>query len=211
VTDRRLLKLLAGTAGCWFALDYAYYGNTLSLPVILEEVDPGARLASKLALSLAMFVLFAVPGYAAAVSQVDRIGHRKMQVAGFAVLVVAFGMLAAVPALTASLGPFLAVFGLSYFFVEFGPNITTFVLPSEIFPLQARATGHGVSAGVGKLGAFTGVFVVPALEARVGLRGMLAVAAVAALAGVLLSYLLPEAAGRSLEEVSGDEDLPSCA
>jgi len=30
--------------------------------------------------------------------------------------------------------PFLAIFGLSYFFVEFGPNMTTFVLPSEVFP-----------------------------------------------------------------------------
>ena len=207
VADRRLVKLLVGSAGCWFVFDYAYYGNTLSLPAILKDVSPGAGLQAKLAWSLLMFVAFAVPGYALAVWKLDRIGHRRLQVGGFAALVVAFGLLAAVPGLTSSVTAFLAVFGLSYFFVEFGPNMTTFILPSEIFPLRARATGHGVAAGVGKLGAFVGVFIVPALEAKIGLRGMLAVAAVCALAGVALSGLLPEAAGRSLEEVSGERAL----
>ena len=32
LTNRRYLILLAGTAGTWFLLDYAYYGNTISTP-----------------------------------------------------------------------------------------------------------------------------------------------------------------------------------
>ncbi len=202
--DRRMLRLLAGTAGSWFVLDYAYYGNTLSLPVILKSVDPGADLAAKLTWSLAMFVVFAVPGYALAIWWMDRIGHRRLQLVGFGVLGAAFFLLAAVPVLTASVGAFIAIFGLSYLFVEFGPNTTTFVLPSEVFPVSARTTGHGISAGVGKLGAFLGVFVVPALETKLGLRPMLAIAAGSAVLGILLTRLLPEAARRGLEEVSGD-------
>jgi hypothetical protein len=31
--------------------------------------------------------------------------------------------------------------------------MTTFVMPSELYPVTMRATGHGISAGVGKLGA----------------------------------------------------------
>jgi MFS family permease len=200
-----MLRLLAGTAGSWFVLDYAYYGNTLSLPVILKSVDPGADLAAKLTWSLAMFVVFAVPGYALAIWWMDRIGHRRLQLVGFGVLGAAFFLLAAVPVLTASVGAFIAIFGLSYLFVEFGPNTTTFVLPSEIFPVSARTTGHGISAGVGKLGAFLGVFVVPALETRLGLRPMLAIAAGSAVVGILLTRLLPEAARRGLEELSGDD------
>ena len=207
VRDRRLARLLVGTAGAWFVFDYAYYGNTLSLPAILNGVDPGADLTAKLAWSLAMFVVFALPGYAMAVWWMDRIGHRKLQLIGFSVMAAAFLLLAAIPVLTASVGAFLAVFGLSYFFVEFGPNVTTFVLPSEVFPVSARTTGHGISAGVGKLGAFVGVFLVPALQDRFGLRPMLAMAAVAAVAGVFLTRLLPEAARRNLEEVSGDEGV----
>jgi MFS transporter, PHS family, inorganic phosphate transporter len=209
--DRRLGRVLVGTAGAWFVFDYAYYGNTLSLPAILKGVDPGADLTSKLGWSLAMFVVFALPGYALAVLWMDRIGHRKLQLIGFGVLAAAFLLLAAVPLLTSSVGAFLAVFGLSYFFVEFGPNVTTFVLPSEVFPVSARTTGHGISAGVGKLGAFVGVFLVPALQDRLGLRPMLAMAALAAVAGLFLTRLLPEAARRSLEEVSGDDRADNVA
>ena len=37
---RRWLITLAGTAGCWFLLDYAYYGNTISTPQILGLISP---------------------------------------------------------------------------------------------------------------------------------------------------------------------------
>ncbi|KAG0354679.1 Inorganic phosphate transporter pho84, partial [Mortierella sp. AD032] len=35
----------------------------------------------------------------------------------------------------------------------FGPNATTFVIPGEVIPTRFRSTGHGISAGMGKLGA----------------------------------------------------------
>ncbi|HET9059111.1 MAG TPA: MFS transporter, partial [Acidimicrobiales bacterium] len=104
----------------------------------------------------------------------------------------------------ADVAPFVAIFGLTYFFVEFGPNTTTFVLPSEVFPGSARTTGHGIAAGIGKLGAFVGVFLVPQLELSVGLRGMVGIAAVFSIAGIALTSLLPEPARRGLEEISGE-------
>jgi len=143
-----------------FLFDYAYYGNTLSLPAILKDVNPAASLETKLLWSLGMFVIFAVPGYLLAVTKMDRIGHRKLQFIGFSVMAVCFLVLAIVPALTQYVAPFLAILGLSYFFIQFGPNMTTFVLPSEVFPVSMRTTGHGVAAGIGKLGAFVGVFLV---------------------------------------------------
>ncbi len=98
------------------------------------------------------------------------------------------------------MAPFLAIFGLSYFFVEFGPNMTTFVLPSEVFPVSMRTTGHGIAAGIGKLGAFVGVFLVPQLQKHYGLRGMLIIAGIAAVLGFVLTTVLPEPARRKLEE-----------
>jgi MFS family permease len=204
LADRRMLKLLVGTAGAWFLFDYAYYGNTLSLPAILKQVNPTATLEMKLAWSLGMFVLFAVPGYLLAVTKMDRIGHRRLQYIGFSVMAVCFLVLGAVPVLTQHVGPFLAILGLSYFFVQFGPNMTTFVLPSEVFPVSMRTTGHGVAAGIGKLGAFVGVFLVPVLQDHIGLRGLLAVAGGSAVLGCLVTTLLPEPAGRTLEDVSAD-------
>lgn len=204
VTDPRMLGLLVGTAGAWFLFDYAYYGNTLSLPAILQGVDPAATLIEKLALTLVMFVVFAVPGYLLAIHRMDRVGHRRLQFLGFGVMAVAFLALGAIPLLTSVLVLFVAIFGMSYFFVEFGPNTTTFVLPSEVFPTRFRTTGHGMAAGIGKLGAFIGVFVVPALSSAIGLRGMLLVAGGASIAGFALTRLIPEPGRRSLEEVSGE-------
>jgi MFS transporter, PHS family, inorganic phosphate transporter len=204
LTNRRMLRLLLGTAASWFLLDYAFYGNTLSVPAILKDVDPGAGLTAKLAWTLGIFVVFALPGYVLAFTKMDRIGHRRLQLIGFGVMGGAFLALGLVPALTTTLVPFLLVFGLSYFFIQFGPNTTTFVLPSEVFPVSMRTTGHGIAAGVGKLGAFIGVFLVPVLDKSIGLRGMLLVAAGSAGLGYLVTLLLPETAGRTLENISSE-------
>ena len=48
---------------------------------------------------------------------------------------------------------FIAIFTLMQFFLNFGPNATTFVIPGEVFPTQYRSTAHGISAAMGKLGA----------------------------------------------------------
>jgi MFS family permease len=207
--NRRMLVLLAGTAGSWFLFDYAYYGNTLSLPAILKEVDSTASLEMKLLWTLGIFVVFAVPGYLLAVMTMDRIGHRRLQFIGFAVMAAAFLTLAGFAHLTTMVPPFLAIFGLSYFFVQFGPNMTTFVLPSEVFPVSMRTTGHGTAAGVGKLGAFVGVFLVPQLQTHFGLRGMLTIAGIAAVLGFALTSVLPEPARRTLEDLSGDFETPT--
>lgn len=205
LANPRMLLMLVGTAGCWFLFDYAYYGNTLSLPSILSEVSPNASIEVKLLLTLALFVVFALPGYALAVWKMDKIGHRRLQFIGFGVMAACFLLLGAVPSLTTTVAPFIAIFGVSYMFTEFGPNMTTFVLPSEVFPVNMRATGHGVAAGVGKLGAFVGVFLVPQLAAHIGLRGLLYVAGGAAVLGFVLTNVLPEPTGRSLEEISGED------
>jgi PHS family inorganic phosphate transporter-like MFS transporter len=207
LTSRRWLVTLAGTAGCWFLLDYAYYGNTISTPQILGLISPHASTMTKIALQLAIFAVAAVPGYILAIAQLDRIGHRRLQLTGFAVMAACFAVIAAVPGLTTAVVPFLLVYGVSYFFTEFGPNMTTFVLPSELYPVAMRTTGHGISAGVGKLGAFIGVFLFPVLQTSFGLRGTLLLTAAVSGLGFALTLVLPEPAGLSLDEIAvGPQD-----
>ena len=201
LTNRRWLILLAGTAGTWFLLDYAYYGNTISTPQILGLISPHASTMTKIALQLAIFVVAAVPGYVLAIARLDKIGHRRLQLLGFAMMALCFLIIAAVPGMTTMVVPFLLVYGVSYFFTEFGPNMTTFVMPSELYPVTMRATGHGISAGIGKLGAFIGVFLFPLLNDWFGLRGTLLLTAGVAVAGFALTLVLPEPAGRSLEDM----------
>jgi MFS family permease len=201
LTNRHWLILLAGTAGTWFLLDYAYYGNTISTPQILGLISPNASTMTKIALQLAIFVVAAVPGYLLAIARLDKIGHRRLQLLGFAMMGLCFLIIAAVPGMTTMVVPFLLVYGVSYFFTEFGPNMTTFVMPSELYPVSMRATGHGISAGVGKLGAFIGVFLFPILSDSLGLRGTLLLTAGVSALGFALTLVLPEPAGRSLEDM----------
>jgi PHS family inorganic phosphate transporter-like MFS transporter len=72
-------------------------------------------------------------------------------------MAVTFGLLALIPNLEKLIYPFLIIYGFSHFFTEFGPNATTFVYPSEIFPVKVRTTGHGIAATMGKIGGFVGV------------------------------------------------------
>jgi MFS family permease len=204
LANRRLLVMLTGTAGCWFLLDYAYYGNTISTPRIISLITPNASQATTIAIQLAIFAVAAVPGYILAIARMDRIGHRRLQLIGFTLMGLCFAVIGLVPGLTTAAAPFLLVYGISYFFTEFGPNVTTFVLPGELFPTQVRATGHGISAGIGKLGAFIGVFLFPVLQASLGLRGTLLLTAGVSVLGALLTLVLPEPAGRSLEEISAE-------
>jgi MFS transporter, PHS family, inorganic phosphate transporter len=67
-----------------------------------------------------------------------------------------------------------------------------------------RATGHGISAGIGKLGAFIGAFLFPVLSSSFGLRGTLLLTAGVSVLGMALTFVLPEPARRSLE------DMPAC-
>jgi MFS family permease len=207
LTSRTLLMTLAGTAGCWFLLDYAYYGNTISTPQIISLISPHASQTEAIALQLAIFVVAAVPGYILAVARMDRIGHRRLQLGGFVMMGACFAVIGLVPGMTTAVVPFLLAYGISYFFAEFGPNVTTFVLPGELFPTRLRATGHGISAGIGKLGAFIGVFLFPVLQHALGLRGTLLLTAAVSGLGALLTLVLPEPAGRTLEDISGEADI----
>ncbi|HEY1616523.1 MAG TPA: MFS transporter, partial [Streptosporangiaceae bacterium] len=135
------------------------------------------------------------------------------QVLGFGMMAAMFLVIGLVPAVTAIAAPFILLYGVSYFFTQFGPNTTTFVYPAEIFPVEVRTTAHGISAGAGKLGAFAGAFLFPAmLASSMGIRGAEIVAGVVALAGVVITVaLLPEPKGKSLEELSEEARAPEAA
>ena len=114
--------------------------------------------------------------------------------------------------MTSATTPFLLLFGASYFFAEFGPNTTTFVMAAECYPTSVRATGHGLSAGIAKLGAFIGVYLFPQISSAFGLAGALKFAAGMALIGTLLTLLLPEPSRRSLEDTqTRDAAAASCS
>jgi MFS transporter, PHS family, inorganic phosphate transporter len=202
--NRRMLIWLIGTAGAWLLLDFCYYGNTISTPEILKLLNPHASELYNVLVQLAIFAAFAVPGYIVAILLLDKTGRKSIQVLGFGMMGLMFLLIGLIPGATTTAVTFILLYGVSYFFTEFGPNTTTFIYPAELFPVEVRTTGHGISAGAGKFGAFLGAFLFPDfLASSLGIRGAEIIAAIVALAGLVLTVmLLPEPKGKSLEELT---------
>jgi MFS family permease len=204
----RFLRWLIGTAGAWFLLDIAYYGTTISSPLVLKSLNAHSTLVTNMLYTLLIFVVAAFPGYILSVFTIDRLGRKWIQCFGFAMMALAYGLLAVAPALTALTAPFLLVYGASYFFTEFGPNVTTFVYPAEVFPVMVRTTAHGIAAALGKVGAFIGAFAFPYLLSSYHLPGAMAFAAIVSLAGLLLTvFTLPETNQLTLEAISDEHQV----
>lgn len=220
---------LAGTAGNWFLLDVTFYGQGLFSGTVLgiagltaNSVDGRHSREELLTLATGSLVLVAIamPGYLVALATIERMGRRRMQLMGFCACTIIFLILGAeLKALRGQYkGLFVFLYGLTFFFSNFGANMTTFILPAELFPTRARATCHGLSAAAGKLGAVLGSSGMPPLLTAYGTdaaakdRGLVTVMYVCAavsLLGLAWTWMFtPETAGVDLESLEGSESVP---
>jgi hypothetical protein len=88
----------------------------------------------------------------------------------------------------------IAIYYLSSFFNQFGPNSTTFLLAAEVYPTSIRATAHGLSAACGKLGALLPAIIYNYTETRTKFW----IVTWFGLAGFLLTVLvIPDTTGQS--------------
>ncbi|KAM7466574.1 hypothetical protein LguiB_014136 [Lonicera macranthoides] len=112
---------------------------------------------------------------------------------------------------------FVVMYSLTFFFANFGPNATTFVVPTEIFPARIRLTCHGISAAAGKAGAIVGAYgflyasqnkdpskTDAGYPPGIGVKNSLIVLGVINFLGMCFTFLVPEPNGKSLEELSGE-------
>lgn len=198
--SKKWLLCLLGTAGAWFLLDVAFYGNGVSSVMIIDAIHPHATLLAHTLISAGLFLIFAVPGYALAAKYVDKIGRKPLQYLGFFMMAVMYALIAFIPNLIHLTVLFVMLFGVSFFFVNFGPNTTTFLIPSEIYPTTIRARAHGISAAVGKLGAFFGAFMLPFLLEKIGVFATMGIMSGVSLLGILATMLLPEMKNKSLSD-----------
>lgn len=103
-----------------------------------------------------------IPGYWASFFVIDSWGRKPIQLMGFAALTLFLLILGIGYETLSTQNPhgvssaqkgLFAVYCLANFFQNFGPNVTTFVIPSETFPTRYRSTAYGIAAASGKFGA----------------------------------------------------------
>ncbi|KAI6693517.1 hypothetical protein NL676_021227 [Syzygium grande] len=223
---------LIGTTTTWFLLDIAYYSSNLFQKDIFSKVGWLPKAAQmnaihevfRIARAQTLIALCGtVPGYWFTVAFIDRIGRFAIQLMGFFFMTV-FMFALAIPyhhwTRKENHTGFVIMYSLTFFFANFGPNATTFVVPAEIFPARLRSTCHGISAACGKAGAIVGAFgFLYAAQGKtdrdagyprgIGMKNSLIMLGVINFFGMLFTLLVPESKGKSLEELTGEnEDEP---
>ncbi|XP_054798073.1 probable inorganic phosphate transporter 1-5 [Prosopis cineraria] len=222
---------LLGTCTTWFLLDIAYYSSNLFQKDIYTAVGwlpPAAEMNAihevyRVARAQVLIALCGtVPGYWFTVAFIDILGRFFIQLMGFFFMTV-FMFALAIPydhwTKRENRIGFLVMYALTFFFANFGPNATTFVVPAEIFPARLRSTCHGLSAAAGKAGAIVGAFgFLYAAQSKdpkktdagyppgIGMKNALIMLGVINFVGMLFTFLVPEAKGKSLEEISRENE-----
>lgn len=148
---------LVGTGGTWFLWDFLYYGTTLSSPLIMKATFGDSDTVLPDCWQNIVAAAMGIPGVLAAIYVGPMVGMRWLQIYGFWLL----GGVYIVMGLLFQLVPdshtllFVAYCALQ-FALNWGPNLSTFVLPSETYPAEVRCTFNGASACMGKAGALIG-------------------------------------------------------
>jgi putative MFS transporter len=185
----------------WFLMDIATYGVGLFTPIVLGAIDVSAQRCGVTAHDFAdargsaaidLFLLF---GFFLGIWAVPRFGRIRMRAIGFAGM--AFGMLLLMVAVHLSNSPAgaghipLVFVGFILFnlLMNAGPNSTTFTFAAILFPTQLRATASGFAAGVAKIGAPLGVFVLPILKGKLGVPAVLGMMAVISVLGLVITLI----------------------
>ncbi|CAL5416454.1 unnamed protein product [Camellia sinensis] len=222
---------LLGTTTTWFLLDIAFYSQNLFQKDIFTAIGwiPSAAQMNavhevfRVAKAQTLIALCStVPGYWFTVLFIDIIGRFAIQLMGFFFMTV-FMFALAIPyhhwTLKENNIGFVVMYSLTFFFANFGPNATTFVVPAEIFPARLRSTCHGISAAAGKAGAIVGAFgflyasqstdptkTDQGYPTGIGVRYTLILLGCVNFLGMCFTFCVPEAKGKSLEEMSGEND-----
>ncbi|KAK7291356.1 hypothetical protein RIF29_06429 [Crotalaria pallida] len=209
---------LLGTATTWFLLDIAYYSQNLFQKDIFTAIGwmpPGGYMNAIQELYMIsraqtlIALCSTVPGYWFTVALIDRMGRFKIQMMGFTLMTIFMACLAFPYSYWLKNGhhiQFVVLYAFTFFFANFGPNATTFVIPAEIFPARLRSTCHGISAAAGKAGAIVGAFGFVYVESSHGVRFALIILTVVNFLGILFTFLVPESKGKSLEEMTGEAE-----
>ena len=183
----------------WFLMDIATYGVGLFTPTILGAIEISDETRGltahdfALAEGSAVIDLFLLIGFLLGVWMVPKFGRIRMQAIGFAGMAVGMLMLLAAVSLTnSSLHIPLVFVGFILFnlMMNSGPNSTTFTFAPVLFPTQLRGTAGGFAAGVAKLGATFGVFLLPIVKQKFGVSTVLGIVSAVSLLGLIVTFAL---------------------
>ena len=183
----------------WFFMDIAVYGIGMYTPTILQAL--GFKDPIQSIIGTAILDTFGIIGFILAIIFIDRVGRLRLQILGF----LGMGLSLLLLGLTngSSILLLLVLFAIFQISENAGPNTTTWVVATELFPTRLRGTAQGSSAAISRVGAITGVFILPLITQVYGEYAAITVVSLAAFAGLIATLILgEETKSLSLEDAS---------
>jgi PHS family inorganic phosphate transporter-like MFS transporter len=209
-----LFRKLCGTALTWFLFDIVFYGNTLFEPIVLEAAfgtspsnenhDDGENdqdyfpVLLKTCRESLFLTLIALPGYFITTGVIGRQLYgsirqtpRFIQSQGFIIMTVLYAIIGSSwNTLKDYQSLLVLLYGGTFFFANYGPNTTTFLLPSLTYSKECRTTLNGISAACGKAGALVGASMFEPLAVSLGDGSVMLICAYISLIAAILTLSL---------------------
>ncbi|KAI7823100.1 major facilitator superfamily domain-containing protein [Kickxella alabastrina] len=202
------MKVLLGTSIAWFALDVAFYGINLNSSIVIGAIGFAGNISTD---KPSKFIIRNCLGNII-INISDPIGRKKIQLIGFGALTILYLILGFGyhQILGKSSGAFIFLFSLAQLFQNFGPNVTTFVIPGEVFPTRFRSTAHGIAAASGKLGAIVaqgGFLQLTDIGGKnAWINRLLQIFGLFMMIGFVVTFWIPETKGKTLEEICDESE-----
>ncbi|MDE5850227.1 MAG: MFS transporter [Muribaculaceae bacterium] len=190
------LRKIILTGVPWACEGLGVYGIGIFLPVLImsfkiDSLPASAPQIEHITHSVGLtFVLTLVMmvGFGLGLYLLKKENHVKMQIIGFWGSAIGLGLLMA--AYLCHWPSWVAIAGFVIFelFLNAGPHLITFILPSQVYAIENRGTGTGIAAGIGKAGAVAGAFIIPVLLKSGGPTTVMIVSIAVMVAGALITY-----------------------
>lgn len=179
----------------WACEGLGVYGIGIFLPVLImsfkisnlpADAPQIEHITHSVGLTFVLTLVMMV-GFGLGLYLLKKESHIRMQVVGFWGSAVGLGLLMAAYLLHWPAWVAIAGFVIFELFLNAGPHLITFILPSQVFEIENRGTGTGLAAGIGKAGAVAGAFIIPVLLKSGGPTTVMIVSIAVMVAGALIT------------------------
>lgn len=181
----------------WACEGLAVYGFSVFLPVLVMALglsfdSASAHGVQKIIGSVevtAVVNFFILPGFIFGLCIMRKVNNVKMLYTGFLFSAIGLGLLLAAYRLHWPAWVMLCGFVLFELALNAGPHLITFVIPPKVYPVAQRGEGSGLAAFMGKVGAVSGVVLMPILLELGGMDLVLIVSGAVMLLGAAVGYV----------------------
>lgn len=184
----------------WACEGFGVYGVGVFLPVLvmylgISEGTRGTLGHVTTSVEMTSYInLFVGVGFLLGLILLGKMSHTRQQIIGFLLSASGIALLAA--GYIMHLHEWIIISGLIIYniFINAGPHLITFILPSKVYPITSRGEGAGIAAALGKAGAVLGVFMMPLLLDWGGMELVLTTVAIVLILGALVTGLFSDLA-----------------